>query len=229
MEEDSLHWRIIQELFFTDELMTKYDLASLLSENFSRINRILYNHSPNTYVTAGTRLGTSQPLWKLSDQVYKFMTDFYKDHDHIDASVPDIFCNGVLNGEKICGSLMPKGFCDREGCSRNPVPNGAIYVHPEITGGSGKSILKLFGYYAGMKSKRERRQSLLILALGAIYWTPENSKNENYIKSFGPPNSSFRCQKLIELLQGINVAMPLDTRKEDIEFLRDYCRQNISN
>ena len=44
MEEDSLPWKIIQELFFTDELMTKYDLASELSVGFSEINGILYRH-----------------------------------------------------------------------------------------------------------------------------------------------------------------------------------------
>jgi len=227
MEEDSLSWRIIQELFFTDELMTKYDLASELSVNFSTINGILYRHSPDTFVTVGVRPGTSQPFWKLSDQAYNFMTEFHKDHENNIASVPDIFCNGILDDETICNSLMPKGFCDREGCSRNPVPKGAIFVPSEITGGSGKSILKLFGYSAGMKTKRERRQSLLILAVEVTYWTPKNAKNANYVKSFGQPNSSFRCQRLIELLQGFNVAMPLETREEDIEFLNDHCRQNI--
>ena len=227
MEEDSLLWRIIQELFFTDELMTKYDLASELSVSFSEINRELYQHSPDLFVTVGVRPGTSQPFWKLSDQVYDFMTEFYNVEENNIAIVPDIFCNGTLADETICNSLMPRGFCEREGCSRNPVPDGAIPVPSEIIGGSGKSILKLFGYSAGMKTKRERRQNLLIMAVESNYWTPENAKNENYVKSFGPPNSSYRCQRLTELLQGLNVPMPLETREEDIEFLKEHCRQNI--
>ena len=227
MEEDSLAWRIIQELFFTDELMTKYDLASELSVGFSEINGILYRHSPDQFITDGVRPGTSQPFWKLSDQAYDFMTEFHKDRENNIASIPEIFCKGILGDETICNSLMPKGFCDREGCSLNPVPKGAIFVPSEITGGSGKSILKLFGYSAGMKTKRERRQKRLILAVEANYWTPENAKNANYVKSFDQPNSSYRCQRLIELLQGFNVPMPLGTREEDIEFLDDYCRQNI--
>ena len=227
MEEDPLSWRIIQELFFSNELMTKYDLASALSANFSTINGILYRHSPGTFVSSGVRPGTLQPFWKLADQTYNFMTELYKESESNIPSIPDLFCNGTLDDDTICNSLMPKGFCDREGCSSNPIPKGAIFVRSELSGGIGKSILKLFGYSAGGKTKKERRQWALEQSVIASYWTLEDAVNANYVKSFGQPNSSLRCKKLIELLQGFNVAIHLENREEDIEFLRDYCLENI--
>ena len=56
-----------------------------------------------------------------------------------------------------CGDLKITSYCGNPNCKENPVPIGATAVPGDITGGEGKSILKLFGYYAGQGSSKEER------------------------------------------------------------------------
>ena len=105
-------------------------------------------------------------------------------------------------------------------------PIGATAVPGEITGGEGKSMLKLFGYHAGKSSSKEEREFAIHEALETIFWVPPGAKNEDYVKSFGEPKSNTRCHRLIELLQGFNVPNYLNSREEDIEYIMRICRSH---
>lgn len=219
-------WRIILALFFSDESLTKYDLAAELSVEPSEVNRVIYRNQPNIFLKSGVKIGTSLPLWALTEPVHSELDRILMTREDVPTKIPDIFCDGALDGGKKCNSLMPRGFCTRDGCDQNPLPRGATYVPPEISGGAGKSILQVVGYSAGKNTKATRRHGLLLQALRATFWTPENAKNAIYVRSFGEPNTKIRCHRLIELLQGFNVAMPLEARSVDIQYLTDYCRES---
>ena len=232
-DAEQLAWRIVQELFYNEDPLDKFDLEYSLrlpspAIDSQIINSTLYRFSPATFVTDGVTPGTKRPLWKLSEEAREFMETLFRDDANRSRSpspVPGLFCNGTLEDGKNCGSLLSKGFCDTEGCNRNPMPPQSVYVPPEIKGGENKSILKLFNYRAGKGTKEEHRHWTLLKTLQTKFWTPEGAKNKNYVSSFGPPNSKTRCSKIIDLLGGFNVANTLQNRIDDIAFLEKYCKE----
>lgn len=222
----SLLWEIIEILYLNEnEPMTVLDLKRELDPGRDRgitkkdINRELYYKRGTVFQTCGNSLGTSKPLWNLISEVYHYMDVLYQEKNAFDPESVDkteLFCVS-------CGDLKITSYCENPNCKENPVPIGATAVPGDITGGEGKSILKLFGYYAGQGSSKEEREFAIQEALETILWILPGAKNEDYVKSFGEPKSKTRCHRLIELLQGFNVPNYLNSREEDIEYIMKIC------
>ena len=215
-------WEIMEFIYLNDnEPVTVYDLVRETGQIKGRINRLLYSNQrePSVFQTRGTRTGSQQPLWNLTSGGYQVVDKIYQKKDVVEFESVDktgLFC-------RVCNNLVVTSYCENPICKENPVPIGATVVHGEITGGEGKSILKLFDYSAGKESSREEREFAIRETFNAIFWVPEGAKNEDYVKSFGDSKSQTRCHRLIELLQGFNVPNYLNSREEDIEYIRSIC------
>ena len=127
-------WRIILALFFSDESLTKYDLAAELSVEPSEVNRVIYRNQANIFLKSGVKIGTSLPLWALTEPVHSELDRILMTPEDVPAKIPDIFCDGALDGGKKCNSLMPRGFCTRDGCDQNPLPRGRPMSLPKFLG-----------------------------------------------------------------------------------------------
>ena len=222
----SLLWEIMVILYFNEnepmtvlELKRELDPARDQGITKGAINSELYGKRGIAFQKCGNSPGSLKPLWNLTSGAHDFMEGFHQENSAIKLELADttgLFC-------MTCGDLKVTSYCENPNCKENPVPIGATAVPGEITGGEGKSILKLFGYYAGKSSSKEGREFAIQEAIETIFWIPSGAKNEDYVKSFGEPKSKARCHRLIELLQGFNIPNYLNSREEDIEYIMRIC------
>ena len=127
-------WRIILALFFSDESLTKYDLAAELSVEPSEVNRVIYRNQANIFLKSGVKIGTSLPLWALTEPVHSELDRILMTPEDVPAKIPDIFCDGALDGGKNATHLCQGVSAQEMAAIRIPCQGGRPMSLPKFLG-----------------------------------------------------------------------------------------------